>query len=111
MTTAQADGKTGAQRALLLLLAINLFNYIDRYVLAAVEPSIRKAFFAADDPNAMAMTGTLAPAFLATYMIAAPALGWLSDRFSRWVVIGVCAILWSVATAAGLPREAAGRCS
>ncbi|MBA2269856.1 MAG: MFS transporter [Chthoniobacterales bacterium] len=101
MTTAEADGKTGAQKALLLLLAINLFNYIDRYVLAAVEPSIRKAFFAADDPNAMAMTGSLAPAFLATYMIAAPALGWLADRFSRWVVIGVCAILWSLATAAG----------
>ena len=101
MTVAQSVGKAGAQKALVLLLTINLFNYIDRYVLAAVEPSIRKAFFAADDPNAMAMTGTLAPAFLATYMIAAPALGWLADRFSRWLVVGVCVILWSAATAAG----------
>ena len=47
------------------------------------------------------MTGTLAPAFLVTYMIAAPALGWLADRFSRWIVVGVCVILWSLATAAG----------
>ena len=101
MTAAQSDGKRGAHKALLLLLAINLCNYIDRYVLAAVEPSIRAAFFAADDPNAMAMTGSLAPAFLATYMLAAPALGWLADRFSRWLVIGVCVILWSLATAAG----------
>ena len=29
-----------AGRALALLLAINLFNYIDRYILAAVEPLI-----------------------------------------------------------------------
>lgn len=91
----------GARTALLLLLGINLCNYIDRYVLAAVEPSIRAAFFAPNDPNAMAMTGTLAPAFLVTYMLAAPALGWLSDRFSRWIVVGVCVILWSLATAAG----------
>ncbi len=100
MTAAQSNGRRGAQKALLLLLAINLCNYIDRYVLAAVEPSIRRAFFAIDDPNAMAMTGALAPAFLATYMIAAPALGWLADRFSRWLVVGVCVILWSFATAA-----------
>ena len=30
-----------ARSALLLLLTINLFNYIDRQVLAAVEPDIR----------------------------------------------------------------------
>lgn len=101
MRIALPKRNAGAHAALLLLLGINLFNYIDRYVLAAVEPSIRKAFFAANDPNAMAMTGSLAPAFLATYMIAAPALGWLADRFSRWLVVGVCVILWSLATAAG----------
>jgi MFS transporter, Spinster family, sphingosine-1-phosphate transporter len=90
----------GARRALFLLLGVNLSNYIDRYVLAAVEPQIRAAFFAPDDPNAMAMTGLLAPAFLITYMIAAPALGWMADRFSRWIIIGSCVLLWSFATAA-----------
>jgi MFS transporter, Spinster family, sphingosine-1-phosphate transporter len=92
--------KTGARAALGLLLGINLFNYIDRFVLAAVEPSIRETFFAKGDPNAMAMTGTLAPAFLITYMLAAPGLGFLADRVSRWLVVGVCVILWSFATAA-----------
>ena len=51
----------GARTALALLLGINLFNYIDRFVLAAVEPNIRAAFFAPGDPNAMTMTGLLAP--------------------------------------------------
>lgn len=90
----------GARRALALLLGINLFNYIDRFVLAAVEPNIRAAFFAPGDPNAMAITGTLAPAFLVTYMVSAPVLGFLADRFSRWAIVGVCVILWSFATAA-----------
>ena len=92
--------KTGARAALWLLLSINLFNYIDRFVLAAVEPSIRETFFAHGDPNAMTKTGTLAPAFLITYMLAAPILGFLADRVSRWLVVGVCVILWSFATAA-----------
>ncbi|MEY2528358.1 MAG: transporter, Spinster family, sphingosine-phosphate transporter [Verrucomicrobiota bacterium] len=93
--------KSGARAALTLLLGINLFNYIDRFVLAAVEPNIRETFFAKGDPNAMAISGTLASAFLITYMLSAPVLGFLADRFSRWVIIGVCVILWSLATAAG----------
>ena len=92
--------KSGARFALGLLVAINLFNYIDRFVLAAVEPKIRAAFFAPTDPNAMWWSGLLAPAFLVTYMISAPFLGFLADRFSRWLIVGVCVILWSLATAA-----------
>ncbi|HEX4638021.1 MAG TPA: MFS transporter [Chthoniobacterales bacterium] len=83
-----------------LLLAINLFNYIDRQVLAAVEPEIRAAFFPVDDLNAMTKTGALGSAFLITYMLSAPVLGFLADRFSRWVIIGTAVILWSLATGA-----------
>src|SRR6266478_6744686 len=90
----------GAQTALALLLGINLFNYIDRQVLAAVEPQIRETFFATSDRNAMAITGVLGTAFLVTYMLAAPALGWLSDRFSRWIIIGSAVIVWSLASGA-----------
>lgn len=89
-----------ARTALFLLLGINLFNYIDRQILAAVEPQIRASFFAPNDPNAMAWTGTLATAFLVTYMVSAPILGFLADRFSRWVIIGVAVILWSLASGA-----------
>ncbi|MFZ1219790.1 MAG: MFS transporter [Chthoniobacterales bacterium] len=91
--------KSAARTALALLLGVNLFNYIDRFVLAAVEPNIRETFFAKGDPNAMLSTGTLAPAFLITYMFSAPILGFLADRFSRWTIVGVCVILWSFSTA------------
>ena len=91
---------SSARIALLLLVGINLFNYIDRQILAAVEPDIRATFFAATDPNAMAKTGWLGTAFLFTYMLAAPALGWLADRYSRWIIIGGAVILWSLASGA-----------
>jgi MFS transporter, Spinster family, sphingosine-1-phosphate transporter len=99
----ESDVKPAARAgrsALLLLLAINLFNYIDRQVLAAVEPDIRATFFAPNDPNAMAISGLLGDAFLITYMISAPILGWLADRFSRWVIVGSAVIIWSLASGA-----------
>src|ERR1043166_7924471 len=92
--------RTSARISLGLLVAINLFDYIDRYILAAVEPSVRATFFSPGDPNAMAWSGTLSTAFVVSYMISAPALGWLADRHPRWTIIGVSAILWSLATAA-----------
>src|SRR5215210_2542010 len=100
MAAAQSAAKKGAKTALGLLLAINLFNYIDRQVLAAVEPKIREAFFAPNDPNAMAITGVLGSAFLVSYMLSAPALGWLADRFSRWIIVGCAVIFWSLASGA-----------
>ena len=89
---------SGARSALFLLLAINLFNYIDRQILAALEPDIRETFFAASDVNAMTKTGLLGDAFFVTYMISAPILGLLADRFSRWIIIGCAVILWSLAS-------------
>src|SRR5438045_5264931 len=89
---------SGANGALLLLLGINLFNYIDRQILASLEPDIRASFFAPDDVNAMTKTGLLGDAFFVTYMVSAPILGLLADRFSRWIIIGSAVILWSVAS-------------
>jgi MFS transporter, Spinster family, sphingosine-1-phosphate transporter len=89
---------SGAHGALFLLLGINLFNYIDRQILAALEPDIRASFFAAGDVNAMTKTGLLGDAFFVTYMISAPILGLLADRFSRWIIVGFAVILWSLAS-------------
>src|SRR5436189_4011997 len=89
---------SGANGALLLLLGINLFNSIDRQILAALEPDIRGTFFAANDVNAMTKTGLLGDAFFVTYMVSAPILGLLADRFSRWIIIGSAVILWSLAS-------------
>jgi len=89
---------SGAHSALLLLLGINLFNYIDRQILAALEPDIRATFFAVGDVNAMTKTGLLGDAFFVTYMLSAPILGLLADRFSRWIIVGSAVILWSLAS-------------
>src|SRR3954462_10372392 len=101
----QGSGRTtplpGARAALVLLLLINLFNYIDRQVLAAVEHDIAKDFF--KDPNApatMAKMGSLASAFFFSYMLAAPLFGFLADRISRWLLVGTGVLLWSLATGA-----------
>lgn len=91
---------TGARRVLALLLAINLINYIDRYILASVEPLIAEHFFASTDENAMAKTGALAFAFLASYMLLAPCFGALADRFSRWRIIAGGVAVWSLASGA-----------
>jgi MFS family permease len=98
MKNGHAQARPGALSALFLLLAINLFNYIDRQILAALEPDIRATFFAANDPNNMAKTGLLGDAFLVTYMLSAPVLGFLADRFSRWIIVGVAVLLWSLAS-------------
>src|SRR5262249_23918576 len=79
----------GAWVALSLLLAINMFNYVDRYVLAAVEPAVQKDFFKPDDPNAEFWMGTLATAFMVSYLVLAPLFGWLADRMSRWLLVGI----------------------
>lgn len=90
----------GARAALLLLLGINLFNYVDRYILAAVEEPISREFGASK-----AQMGWLVTAFLLTYMIVSPLFGWLADRTSRWLLIGIGVVLWSLASGgSGLAR-------
>ena len=87
--------KSGAATALTLLLAINLFNYIDRYVLASVLPTLKQEFLAGD-PNQNGKAGLWTTAFLISYMFTAPIFGWLADRFSRWILIGTSVALWSL---------------
>lgn len=82
-----------ARISLVLLLAINLFNYVDRQVLSSVQETIRLQFRVSS--GAM---GWLATAFLLTYMLLSPIFGWLGDRFSRWLLIGIGVLLWSLAS-------------
>jgi len=90
-----------ANAALLLLLAINLFNYIDRQVLAAVEPEIRKELLqGVPEDEARFQMGLLSTAFLVSYMLLAPLFGWLADRWSRWLLVGIGVSLWSLASGA-----------
>jgi MFS family permease len=83
----------GANWSLALLLAINLFNYVDRQVLAAVEVSIEKTFHVSQ-----AKMGWAATVFLLSYMVIAPIFGFMADRVSRWLLVGIGVLLWSLAS-------------
>ncbi len=90
----------GARVAVALLLLLNLFNYLDRYILAAVEPLIRTEFFGDEDAAAKSKMGLLATAFLVSYMVAAPVFGWLADRWRRWMIVAVGCAVWTAASGA-----------
>ena len=77
----------------LLLLALNLLNYIDRYILPGAQPLIQREFHATDQ-----QMGALTTALFFFYMFAAPASGWLGDWFRRKPLIITGALFWSVAT-------------
>lgn len=97
-TPHRSQALPGARWALVLLLSMNLFNYIDRQILAAVEPEIRQSLLSADDPNAHAKTGLLSSAFFISYMLAAPLFGVMAERWSRWRLIALGVLLWSLAS-------------
>ena len=76
--------------ALIVLTALNLLNYVDRNVLFAVQPLVQQEFHVSN-----AQIGYLTSAFLGFYMIAAPFVGPLADRYSRKMIIVLGAVFWS----------------
>jgi MFS transporter, Spinster family, sphingosine-1-phosphate transporter len=78
---------------LLLLIGLNLFNYIDRYILPGEVSLIQREFHTTDQ-----QMGALTTALFVVYMLVAPLTGWLGDHFRRKPLIIAGALLWSVAT-------------
>ena len=76
--------------ALIVLTALNLLNYVDRNVLFAVQPLVQDEFHLTNR-----QIGYLTSAFLGFYMIAAPFVGPLADRYSRKLIIVLGALFWS----------------
>ena len=87
------ENRRAAVLALVVLTALNFVNYIDRSVLFAVQPLVQREF-----PGSDARFGLLTTAFFFCYMVTAPFMGRLADRYSRkWIMFGG-AMLWSAAT-------------
>lgn len=84
-----------ALATLLLLIGLNLLNYIDRYILPGEVSLVQREFHATDQ-----QMGALTTALFVFYMISAPLTGWLGDRVSRKPLIIAGAVLWSLATLA-----------
>ncbi|HLJ38026.1 MAG TPA: MFS transporter [Steroidobacteraceae bacterium] len=100
MSTAQPTVRA-ANRALVVLTAINLLNYLDRYLVPPLVTPLKGAMSLSDE-----QVGWLWPAFMLVYMIAAPAFGAWGDRASRRRPITIGVLIWSLATLlTGLARS------
>ena len=90
-----------ARAGLLVLTLINLFNYLDRWIVAALAESMKHSELRLSD----AQLGSLMTGFLIVYMLAAPLFGSLGDTRARPRMLALGVAIWSVATAlAGFAR-------
>jgi MFS family permease len=94
MSTPSSQPLAGAGSALLILTALNLLNYIDRYVPSAVKELVKVDLNLTDTQTALPLTS-----FVWVYMLASPIFGALADRVSRPKLIAAGVLLWSLATA------------
>jgi MFS family permease len=81
--------------ALAILAFINLFNYLDRYLVSALVESLKHSELALSDTQA----GSLMSGFLIVFALIAPIFGSLGDRMSRPRLIAFGVACWSIATA------------
>lgn len=81
--------------ALGVLFAINMMNFYDRQIIAAVMEPIRKEWDLSDTDM-----GILGTAFVLVYAAVGVPLGRLSDRFSRTRILSGGVTVWSLLTAA-----------
>ena len=96
------EGASVARRALAVLTLINLFNYLDRWIVAALAESMKHSELQLSDTQ----LGSLMTGFIIVYMAAAPLFGSLGDARSRTRLLGLGVAIWSVATAlAGFARS------
>ena len=91
------DARRAARYALVILTFINLFNYLDRWVVAAVLESIRHSELGLND----AQLGFIGSGFIIVYMAVSPIFGSLGDRRKRPPLIALGVAIWSIATALG----------
>ncbi len=79
--------------ALAVLTGLNFLNYLDRFIPAAVMPSIIAALHLKDS-----QAGSLSSLFILTYSLVSPVAGWLADRKPRFQLAAVGVFVWSLAT-------------
>ena len=86
-----------ARAGLLVLTLINLFNYLDRYILPFLGETLRSSPLHISDTQ----FGVLSSGFIVVYMLAAPLFGSSGDTGSRPRLIALGVAIWSVATVLG----------
>ena len=91
----QKSWLASANAGLAILAFINLFSYLDRYVVSGVLESLKHSDLGLSDTN----LGSLMTGFLMVYTLLAPVFGALGDRRSRPRLIALGVACWSFATA------------
>ncbi len=91
----QKSWLASANAGLAILAFINLFSYLDRYVVSGVLESLKHSDLGLSDTN----LGSLMSGFLVVYTLLAPIFGALGDRRSRPRLIALGVACWSFATA------------
>ena len=79
--------------SLVFLTGLNLFNYLDRFVLAAVLGPL-KSDLQLNDGDA----GFISTAFMLGYFVTSPFFGYLGDRFPRKWLTAAGVFVWSLGT-------------
>ncbi len=93
--------RRAARYALAILTFINLFNYLDRWIVAAVVESIKRSELALSDTQ----LGLVGAGFIVVYTLTSPIFGTLGDRRARPPLIALGVAIWSIATGlAGFAR-------
>ena len=94
--TATHSTRTGyAYYALITLTILNLLNYVDRFIFAALIPYIKQ-----DTGYTDQQLGLVGSAFTIVYTVCSPVFGYLGDRYHRGRLLAAGVAVWSVATAA-----------
>ena len=84
--------------ALAILTGLNFLNYLDRFIPAAILPTILRELGLTDTEG-----GLLQTLFILTFVVVSPVAGWLGDRASRFRLAALGVFIWSAATfASGL---------
>ena len=78
---------------LCILTGLNLFNYMDRYVINAVRTPM-----AADFGLGYGQSGRLFTVFMIGYFVTSPFFGYLGDRVPRKILIASGIFIWSLGT-------------
>jgi len=94
---------------LTLLTGLNLLNYLDRYIVAAVLPKIMEPVAKGGLGLSGLEAGLLGTAFLLGYFITSPLFGARADKGKRTGLIALGVAVWSIATfATGMAHTFAG---
>lgn len=87
------DRRVWPMVSLVALTGLNLLDYLDRQILAAVLTPVKEALHLSDE-----QLGTIATAFMIGYFVTSPLFGYLGDRLPRKRLIAAGVFVWSLGT-------------